>query len=158
MSGAYYNEHDDHAADWLEGLIATGLIPDGLVDRRNIEEVCPSDLDKFTQCHFFAGIGGWPATFRRVGWRDDRPAWTASPPCQPFSTAGLKKGFADPRHLWPVFERLVAERRPAVFFGEQSSNASDWLANVRGRMGWMRGARAASARALSTSAHASPTA
>lgn len=40
MLGAYYNEHDDYAADWLEGLIAAGAIPAGIVDRRGVQEVC----------------------------------------------------------------------------------------------------------------------
>lgn len=31
---AYYNEFDPAAADWLENLIAAGLIAPGHVDRR----------------------------------------------------------------------------------------------------------------------------
>lgn len=131
MSGAYYNEHDDHAADWLEGLIAVGLIPDGIVDRRSIQEVCADDIKGFVQAHFFAGIAGWPLVLRLVGWPDDRPVWTASLPCQPFSHAGKQQGFNDPRHLWPTFKGFVEQRRPSVLFGEQSANASAWLGLVR---------------------------
>ena len=38
-------------------------------------------------------------------------------PCQPFSTAGLKKGDEDPRHLWPYLVRGIKEldRPPLVF-------------------------------------------
>jgi DNA (cytosine-5)-methyltransferase 1 len=134
VQGTYYNEHDPDAADWLEGLIAAGVIPDGYVDRRDVRDVRPDDLRGYVQCHFFAGIGGWPAALRQVGWRDDRPVWTASLPCQPFSRAGRRKGFADERHLWPCFEKLVEARRPAVILGEQSADATDWIGVMRGRL------------------------
>ena len=56
--GAYYNEIDRFAAAWLRELIKAGLLPDGEVDERSIADVSPGDLAGFTQCHFFAGIGG----------------------------------------------------------------------------------------------------
>ena len=55
---AYYNEIDPFAAQWLRNLIAGGHIAPGEVDERSIEDVTPDDLRGFTQCHFFAGIGG----------------------------------------------------------------------------------------------------
>ena len=51
QSTSYYNEIDPFAADWLEGLVRRGLIPYGDVDRRPIQEVHPSDLSPYTQCH-----------------------------------------------------------------------------------------------------------
>ena len=129
----YYNEHDPKAAAWLRGLIEAGEIPQGIVDERSIEDIAPSDLDGFTQCHFFAGIGGWPLAFRLAGWPDDRPAWTGSCPCQPFSQAGEGKGTADERHLWPAFFWLIRQRNPSIVFGEQvaSKDGREWLAGVR---------------------------
>jgi DNA (cytosine-5)-methyltransferase 1 len=56
---AYYNENDPFAAAWLRELIKAGHIAPGEVDARSIEDVVPTDVTGFTQCHFFAGIGGW---------------------------------------------------------------------------------------------------
>ena len=157
---AYYNEIEPYAADWLRNLIAAGEIAPGDVDERSIEDVQPDDLRGYTQCHFFAGIGIWSRALRNAGWDDDRPVWTGSCPCPPFSAAGKgqrcpecggarnlchprKTGHficldcgcdrhADGRHLWPELSRLVADRRPAILFGEQVASADGrlWLSTV----------------------------
>ncbi|HEM3757944.1 TPA: DNA cytosine methyltransferase [Klebsiella quasipneumoniae] len=126
---ALYNENNPFAAQWLRNLIAAGHIAPGEVDERSIEDVTPDDLREFTQCHFFAGIGVWSHSLRLAGWPDDRPVWTGSCPCQPFSAAGKGDGFADERHLWPHFFHLISERRPQHVFGEQvaSGNANTWF-------------------------------
>lgn len=126
---AYYNEIDPFAAEWLRNLIAAGHIAPGEVDERSIEDVTPDDLRGFTQCHFFAGIGVWSHSLRLAGWPDDKPVWTGSCPCQPFSAAGKGDGFADERHLWPHFFHLISERRPQHVFGEQvaAGNANAWF-------------------------------
>lgn len=126
---ALYNEIDPFAAQWLRNLIAGGHIAPGEVDERSIEDVTPDDLRGFTQCHFFAGIGVWSHSLRLAGWPDDKPVWTGSCPCQPFSAAGKGDGFADERHLWPHFFHLISERRPQHVFGEQvaSGNANTWF-------------------------------
>jgi DNA (cytosine-5)-methyltransferase 1 len=128
----YYNESDQKPAAWLRELIADGLIAKGVVDERPIERVRPGDLRRFTQCHFFAGIGGWSPALRLAGWPDERPVWTGSCPCQPFSSAGKRRGFDDERHLWPTFFRLIAECRPNTIFSEQVVAAIDhgWLDQV----------------------------
>jgi DNA (cytosine-5)-methyltransferase 1 len=125
----YYNEWDSFAAEWLKQLIKDGLIPDGEVDSRSIADVRPEDLKGFTQCHFFAGIGGWSRALQLAGWSPDRPVWTGSPPCQSFSTAGSRKGKDDERHLWPVFFDLIRECQPPTVFGEQVAAAI--------RFGWL---------------------
>ncbi|MGX9694448.1 DNA cytosine methyltransferase [Achromobacter anxifer] len=128
-AAAYYNEIDPYAADWLRNLIAAGHIVPGDVDERSIEDVHPDDLRSYTQCHFFAGIGVWSYALRRAGWSDDRPVWTGSCPCQPFSAAGKGTAFDDERHLWPAWHWLIQERRPPIVFGEQvaSKDAEPWL-------------------------------
>jgi DNA (cytosine-5)-methyltransferase 1 len=129
---AYYNEIEPYAAAWLRNLIEEGLIPHGDVDGRDIRAIDPRDLEPYTQCHFFAGLGGWGRALRLAGWPDSRPVWTGSCPCQPFSAAGKRKGFADERHLWPDWLRLIQQRRPTVVFGEQVASATQWLGLVRG--------------------------
>ena len=119
----YYNEFDPFAAAWLRELINDKLIPEGEVDERSIIDVDGKDLKGFTQCHFFAGIGGWSYALKLAGWSADRPVWTGSPPCQPFSVAGNKKGQDDERHLWPHFFDLIRECKPPTVFGEQVAAA-----------------------------------
>jgi len=126
---AYYNENDEFTAAWLRELIGAGHIAPGDVDTRSIEDVQPSDLRGYTQHHFFAGIGVWSYALRLAGWPDDRPIWTGSCPCQPFSAAGKRAATADRRHLWPAWFRLVRECRPDTLVGEQVEGAV--------RLGWL---------------------
>lgn len=133
---AYYNENDPYTAQWLRNLIAAGHIANGVVDERSIRDVRPDDLFEYTQCHFFAGIGVWSLALRRAGWPDDKPVWTGSCPCQPFSSAGKRKGPQDDRHLWPVWFDLIKEHGPATVFGEQvaSKDGLAWLDLVQSDM------------------------
>ena len=128
----YYNEYDKKTAAWLRELIRQGLLPDGIVDERSIVDIKPSDLTGYTQCHFFAGIGGWSLALQLAGWPSDRPVWTGSCPCQPFSTAGKGLAQADERHLWPVFFNLIKECKPKHVFGEQVASAigKGWLDGI----------------------------
>ena len=127
----FYNDIDQNACEWLRQLISDEYLPPGDVDNRSIIEITPDEIRHYHQCHFFAGIGGWPLALDLAGW--DGPCWTGSCPCQPLSVAGLRKGHADERHLWPTLHLLVTECRPAIFFGEQvaSKDGREWLAAVR---------------------------
>lgn len=133
---AYYNEIDPFAALWLRNLIKAGLIADGDVDERSITEVKPEELKKYTQCHFFAGIGTWSYALRMAGWSDNQKVWTGSCPCQPFSSAGNRKGTKDERHLWPAWFDLIKECKPDVIFGEQvsSKDALAWFDIVQNNL------------------------
>ena len=130
---AYYNELDPKMAAWLRELIRRGLLPDGDVDERDVRDVDCRELAAYGQVHLFAGVGGWAYALRLAGWPDERPVWTGSCPCQPFSVAGAGGGTDDPRHLWPAFRWLVAQRRPSVVFGEQVASKAGraWLSGVR---------------------------
>lgn len=107
---------------WLEQLIKNGDITKGDVDDRSIEEIKPQDVAGYDRCHFFAGVGTWDYALNRAGW-GDRPVWTASLPCQPFSSAGKRKGGKDERHLLPVYLELVKKCRPNTQIGEQVASS-----------------------------------
>ncbi len=126
-----YNDNDPKCCAWMRELILAKLLPPGNILCESIAEITPEDVKPYTQFHTFAGIGGWPHALRLAGWPTGRPIWTASLPCQPFSTAGKQKGIADERHLWPVFFNLVRKCRPECIVGEQVEAAV--------RLGWLDG-------------------
>lgn len=135
---AFYNENDPTAAHVLRCLIADGVIAPGVVDSRSIKELHPNDLRGHDQVHLFAGGGLWSVAARLAGWPDDRPLWTASCPCQPFSQAGQGRGTLDDRHLWPDVARLIHDCRaaghgPRIVVGEQVAGKAgyDWFNGVR---------------------------
>ena len=130
---AFYNEIDGACVAVLKEQIAHNVIAPGIVESRSIKDINPDDIKHYTQAHFFAGGGLWSVAARLAGWPDDRPLWSASCPCQPFSQAGKGAGTADERHLWPDLFRLVRAVRPRVLVGEQVSGAAGygWLDGVR---------------------------
>jgi len=131
---AWYNEIEPYAVEWLKNLAAAGHIAPGVVEPRSITELRPDEIGD-GQAHFFAGIGGWSYALRLAGWPDDVSVWTGSCPCQPFSSAsrGRGGGFASPKHLWPIWRDLIAQRRPAIVLGEQVATGAgpSWFAQVR---------------------------
>lgn len=59
-------------------------------------------------------------------------------PCQPFSTAGKRKGKSDDRHLWPEVSRLMDEYRPSWGLfenvaGHVSMGLDDVLSDLEGK-------------------------
>jgi hypothetical protein len=118
----YYNDADPAVCAWARQLIADGLVPEGEVDERSIEDIEPSDLRGFDSCHFFCGILGWPQALQLAGFTES--CWTGSPPCQALSSAARGRRVAP--DLWPAFQRLIAECRPRVLFGEQVVRGS-WI-------------------------------
>ena len=130
---AYYNEIDPVAAEWLRNLISKDLIAPGDVDERDIKDVKPNELFRYTQCHFFAGIGIWSLALRARGWPDDRPVWTGSAPCQPHSGAASEraKGFADERDLFPVWFDKIENQQPIIVLGEQVDDSAAWISRTQ---------------------------
>jgi len=129
----YYNDNDSQMTAWMLALIRSGQLPDGIVDRRSITDISPEELYPYEQSHFFAGIGGWALALQLAGWPTNRPVWTGSCPCQPFSQAGRRQGTADPRHLWPSWYGLIRKCRPDTIFGEQVDGTASraWIDAVR---------------------------
>ncbi len=128
-----YADSDPYCIDWILNLMQADLLPAGDVARADIRWMVPEDLVRWPTIHMFCGIGGWPYALQLADWPPDQPIWTGSCPCQPFSTAGKRKGTRDRRHLWPIWRRLISARRPPVIFGEQvaSADGRDWLTGVR---------------------------
>ena len=62
----YYNEFNPESAAMLRQMMADGVIPQGVVDERSITEVKADEIRHYTQCHFFAGIGGWRMALRQA--------------------------------------------------------------------------------------------
>ena len=130
---AYYSENDPFAAAWLRALIDEDAISTRSGRRKGYPRCSPRRSPWVHAATFFAGIGTWSYALRRGGWPDDRPVWTGSCPCQPFSAAGKRGGTADERHLWPAWFHLIDECDPAVVLGEQvaSSDGLAWLDTVQ---------------------------
>jgi DNA (cytosine-5)-methyltransferase 1 len=84
----------------------------------------------------------WPEVPRHDDVRTAADWWGGRPapdlvaggfPCQPFSYAGLQRGVADPRWMWPAFADVIAALRPRIVVVEnvaalvRDGRAFGWL-------------------------------
>jgi DNA (cytosine-5)-methyltransferase 1 len=59
--------------------------------------------------------------FDGTPWRGKVDVVCGGYPCQPWSSAGKRKGVNDERHLWPEMARIIGEVRPRYVFAENVS-------------------------------------
>lgn len=93
----------------------------------NAETIWMSDIDKASSLVIderwdLPNLGD----LKTVDWENTESVdiLTAGYPCQPFSTAGQRKGANDPRHLWPSIKEIISRIRPGIVI----------LENVRGHL------------------------
>lgn len=88
----------------------------------------------------------WPEVPRHDDARTAAGWWTSQPrprvdvvaggfPCQPFSVAGLKRGTADPRWMWPAMAAVIRVVRPRYVLVENVAA----LPRDRPAFGWLLG-------------------
>lgn len=78
----------------------------------------------------------WPESeifddIRKLTIENWNPAWgvdllTGGFPCQPFSAAGLRRGTADERHLWPEMLRVIRLTSPEWIIAENVRGITNW--------------------------------
>jgi len=98
------------------------------LERAGMEVIWQSEIDPYA-CKVLAKH--WPevvnhGNIKEINWQEvKRPdVICGGYPCQPFSTAGKRRGEEDPRHLWPWVRTAISELRPRYAI----------LENVRGHL------------------------
>jgi DNA (cytosine-5)-methyltransferase 1 len=98
------------------------------LERAGMEVIWQSEIDPYA-CRVLNKH--WPkvvnhGNIKEIDWtRVERPdVICGGYPCQPFSTAGQRKGEEDPRHLWPWVRECISVLRPRYAI----------LENVRGHL------------------------
>jgi DNA (cytosine-5)-methyltransferase 1 len=93
----------------------------------NAETVWMCDIDKYSSI-VIKERWGLPnlGDLKSVDWATVEPIdiLTAGYPCQPFSTAGQRKGLQDERHIWPYIKEIISTLQPKRVI----------LENVRGHL------------------------
>jgi DNA (cytosine-5)-methyltransferase 1 len=81
----------------------------------NAETVWMCDIDKYSSI-VIKERWGLPnlGDLKSVDWAAVEPIdiLTAGYPCQPFSTAGQRKGLEDERHIWPYIKEIIGTLQP----------------------------------------------
>jgi DNA (cytosine-5)-methyltransferase 1 len=109
----YYNDIDPYCCALLRERIATGALPQGVVDERDIRLVQSTELMAFRHIHLFAGLGGFPLGLSWVNFPAHLRIITGGFPCQDISHAGRRTGIDGARSgLWREMCRLICEVRP----------------------------------------------
>lgn len=93
----------------------------------NAETVWTSDIDKHASIVIKERIRKPNlGDLKTIDWTEVEPIdiLTAGYPCQPFSTAGLRKGIKDERHIFPYIMQAISVLRPRIVV----------LENVRGHL------------------------
>lgn len=98
------------------------------LERAGMQVIWQSEIDPYA-CKVLAKH--WPEVvnhgdIKQINWADTiRPnVICGGYPCQPFSTAGKRRGEEDPRHLWPWVREAISRLRPDYAI----------LENVRGHL------------------------
>ena len=92
---------------------AAGIEPIACVEK-NKDAVATYDAHTPSATHYCGDIR--KLTFDRYRGRIDLVY--GGPPCQPFSTGGLRQGTTDSRNMFPEFMRVLEEVRPTAFLAE----------------------------------------
>ena len=93
----------------------------------NAETVWVSEIDKHASKVIEQRFGVTNhGDLKTINWAEVEPIdiLTAGYPCQPFSTAGNRKGLNDERHIWPYIKEAISSLRPRTVI----------LENVRGHL------------------------
>jgi DNA (cytosine-5)-methyltransferase 1 len=92
------------------------------LERAGMRVIWQSEIDPFASDVL---AKHWPdvpnlGDVREIEWSEvERPdVICGGYPCQPFSLAGVRRGEADPRHLWPFMFDAVRALRPRFVLGE----------------------------------------
>ena len=112
------------------GMKAAGIEPLVSVEK-NKDAVATYAAHTHNAEHFCSDIRASPFT----RYRGKVEIVFGGPPCQPFSTGGLRRGKADARNMFPEFIRALDEVRPPAFLAENvpglaTSHRIHYLANL----------------------------
>ena len=95
------------------GMKRAGIEPVACVEKRK-DAVATYDAHTPNAEHYLSDIRG--ISFEK--YRGSVDVVFGGPPCQPFSTGGLRRGTADARNMFPEFMRALDEVKPAAFLCE----------------------------------------